>query len=200
MRKNVFICICFILFFCFLLILNYGLNLGFYKVLSYDEIEDANINKKILLAEYDDKVNNEYKNKENEFRNALQNYNTSKDEYEKLISEGQINEEMIEQYIDIYDLSEISEIIDKYAKEKNTEIDFNVFNSEINYAINSQYTICDISFKVKGEYIDITDFIYSIEDDDRLNFEINDFKLINANDTLEASFNVKNIPVLSKSI
>lgn len=200
MRKNVFIGLSLIAFLCFLLILNFGLNLGFFKILSYDEIEDANINKKILLAEYDDLVNNDYKNKENEFKQSYEDYKSSKEEFEKLVSNGQIDKNALGQYLEIYDLTEISNILDKYAKEKNTQIDFNVLNSKTNYAISSEYVICDISFKVRGEYIDITDFIYSIEDDDRLDFEISDFELTNDNDVLEASFNVRNIPIFSKSI
>ena len=200
MRKTVFICISIVLLLCFLLIVNFGLNLGFTKILSYDEIEEANINKKILLSEFDEKVNNDFKNEENEYIKIVDEYKKNKNEYEKMVESRQIDNDFIQQYLNIYNIEDVSEILDNYAKEKNVEIRYSVNNSNTFFAINSKYIMCDISFYVKGEYIDITDFIYSIEDDDRLNFEISDFELKSVNDVLEANFNVKNVPILNQGL
>lgn len=60
--------------------------------------------------------------------------------------------------------------------------------------------MCDLNFKISGEYIAITDFIYSIENDDSLNFEIKDFSLQEEDGILRASFSAKNIPLNSQSL
>ena len=48
--------------------------------------------------------------------------------------------------------------------------------------------------------MNITDYIYSLEDDDRLNFEINDFELKKNGDMLKATFKVKSVPLSSESL
>ena len=64
-----------------------------------------------------------------------------------------------------------------------------------------QHILCVIwIFKISGEYISITDFLYSIEDDDTLGFEIKDFSLNSENGVLKASFSTKNIPISSQSL
>jgi len=200
MRKTIFICIFILFFLCFLLIMNYGFKLGSIKILSYDEIDEANFKKKILANQLDEKINVEYKNKEKELYNTTKNYKDLKSEYESKVNAGIIKANSIEQSLNICDFDEINSIIQEYAKEKNIELEFDVNNSENNYAISSDYIICDFSFKIKGEYIDITDYIYSLEDDDRLNFEINNFELKKSDETLVATFKVKNIPILSSSL
>ena len=171
MKKTIFISICIILFLCFLLIINFGFKLGPIKFLSYDEIAEANINKKILLEEYDEKIDNEYKRRESELRNVSAEYKTLKNEYETRVNNGSINPSSVKQSLNIFDFNEICDIAQ-----------------------------CDISFEIKGEYIDITDYIYSLEDDDRLNFEIKDFELKKMGDVLKASFVVKSVPISSDSI
>ncbi len=200
MRKTIFISIFILVFLCFLLIMNFGFKLGPIKILSYDEIDECNFKKKILAKQLDEKINIEYKNKEKELNSITQNYKNLKSEYESKINAGIIKANAIEQSLNICDFNEINSIVQKYAKEKNIELEFDVNNSENNYEISSDYIICDFSFKIKGEYIDITDYIYSLEDDDRLNFEINNFELKKSDETLVATFNVKNIPILSSSL
>lgn len=200
MKKAIFISICIILFLCFLLIINFGFKLGPIKFLSYDEIAEANINKKILLEEYDEKIDNEYKRRESELRNVSAEYKTLKNEYETRVNNGSINPSSVKQSLNIFDFNEICDIAQEYAKEKNVEMNFNIKNSDTDVAIFPECVICDISFEIKGEYIDITDYIYSLEDDDRLNFEIKDFELKKMEDVLKASFVVKSVPISSDSI
>ena len=199
MKKTIFISVCIILFLCFLLIINFGFKLGPIKFLSYDEIEESNINKKILLEEYDEKVD-EYKNKENELKKVSSDYKTIKNEYESRVSNGIINPNSVKQSLNIYNFNEVSNIVQEFAKEKNVEMNLSLTNSDTDYAIFPEYVICDMNFEVKGEYIDITDYIYSLEDDDRLNFEINDFELKKNGDMLKATFKVKSVPLSSESL
>lgn len=61
----------------------------------------------------------------------------------------------------------------------------------------------DIYFTVTGSYVSISEFVASLENDSSLNFEIESFKLIPADgstDTLQATFNVKDITVKLNNI
>ena len=60
--------------------------------------------------------------------------------------------------------------------------------------------MCDLNFTVTGEYIDITNFIYSIENDDKLKFEISNFTMEKGGENLQATFVVKKVPVNSKTL
>lgn len=60
--------------------------------------------------------------------------------------------------------------------------------------------MCDLNFTITGEYIAITDFIYSIEGDDKLNFEISNFLLEKGGENLQATFVVKEVPINSKNL
>ena len=133
-------------------------------------------------------------------RNVSAEYKTLTNEYETRVNNGSINPSSVKQSLNIFDFNEICDIAQEYAKEKNVEMNFNIKNSDTDVAIFPEYVICDISFEIKGEYIDITDYIYSLEDDDRLNFEIKDFELKKMGDVLKASFVVKSVPISSDSI
>ena len=60
--------------------------------------------------------------------------------------------------------------------------------------------MCDLKFTVTGEYIAITDFIYSLEDDDTLGFEISEFLLEKGGENLQATFIVKEVPINNKNL
>ena len=62
------------------------------------------------------------------------------------------------------------------------------------------YIMCDLKFTVSGDYIPLTDFIYDLEDDPKLGFEISDFALSKGGDNLQATFTVKSIPVNNKNL
>lgn len=62
------------------------------------------------------------------------------------------------------------------------------------------YTMCDLKFTVSGDYIPITNFIFRLEDDNRLGFEISDFTLVKGGENLQATFTVKNVPINNENL
>ena len=200
MRKLGFIGILLIIFIVFILIVNFGFKLGPIRIMSYDEIEEANANRKILLAELNDKNTNEYKNKKIELEKAIQEYKTTKIIFDKLVPSDKLSNDGLNKYMEIYDFNSLWEIVSNYAKENSVEINFDISQSDTMLAISQDYKMCDLKFDVKGTYIDITSFIYNLEDDDSLNFEINNFELNNENDNLEATFIVKEVAINTASI
>ena len=55
--------------------------------------------------------------------------------------------------------------------------------------------MCDLKFTVSGDYIPITEFIYHLEDDNKLGFEISNFEMAKGGNNLQAAFTVKGVPI-----
>ena len=200
MRKVFFIGCLLVLCLIFFIFVLFGFKLGPIKLMSYDEIEILNINKKVLLSELESKRNTEYENKEKELKEASLKYESVKSEFDRLSNRGVIDEQMIEEYINVYDFNDIWNTTSKYAKEKNVLIDLNVTKNNGEVSISPNYNIYDLRFSLLGDYINITDFIYSIEDDDKLDFEISDFKMESGENGINTTFIVKSIPISVNSI
>ena len=60
--------------------------------------------------------------------------------------------------------------------------------------------MCDLTFNVTGDYIALTDFLFDLEGDDSLRFEINDFVMQKGGQNLQATFVVKDVPIDSKTL
>ena len=60
----------------------------------------------------------------------------------------------------------------------------------------SGYEYYNLSFSVTGQYINIANFLYDIEDDDRLAFEIRDFSMTSG----AATFTIYSVPIDSETL
>lgn len=184
---------------CFSLMIG-GLKVGDIKLVkSYNDVATVSQEKKQVVSDLKQKNSVEFVAKRNALDTAAQEYKTKKAQYDKLVSEGQIKETTVNS-MDLYDIDFLWTTIGIYASEKGVTLQFDVSKSSSVTAISPEYVMCDLNFTVTGEYIAITDFIYSIENDDKLNFEISDFTMEKGGENLQATFVVKKIPVNSKTI
>ena len=184
---------------CFSLMIG-GLKVGDIKLVkSYNDVATVSQEKKQVVSDLKQKNSVEFVAKRNALDTAAQEYKTKKEQYDKLVSEVQIKETTANS-MDLYDIDFLWTTIGIYASEKGVTLQFDVSKSSSVTAISPEYVMCDLNFTVTGEYIAITDFIYSIENDDKLNFEISDFTMEKGGENLQATFVVKKIPVNSKTI
>ena len=58
----------------------------------------------------------------------------------------------------------------------------------------------DINFTVSGTYNSVIEFVYDIEDDDRLGFEIKNFKMSKGGTGVQATFSAIGVPINSETI
>lgn len=130
-------------------------------------------------------VSEDMPNKKKILASTIEQYKATKAEYERIATEyAQLSSAQLlnsETGKDIYDVDFLWTIVGNYATEEGVNLKFDVTKnttSPISYSNDSSdYVVCDLNFTVTGSYINLTDFIYDIEDDDRLNFEINDFEM-----------------------
>lgn len=78
--------------------------------------------------------------------------------------------------------------IGNYANDNDVEIKIDVTNSQI----SGRY---DLNFTVVGKYPDVTQFIYDIENDSRLGFKIEDFKMVASESGVQGTFSCTEIKI-----
>ena len=185
---------------CFSLIMS-GLEFGDFKLVkSYDDVSKISQEKKQIVSELKQKNATEFMAKKAALNTAVQEYKTKKLQYDKLVAEGQIKETTIYNSVELYDIDFLWTTIGIYASKNNVTLQFDVSKNASATTISPEYVMCDLNFTVTGEYIDITNFIYSIENDDKLKFEISNFTMEKGGENLQATFVVKKVPVNSKTL
>lgn len=185
---------------CFSLMIG-GLKIGNLNLIkSYDDVATISLEKKQIISDLKQKNGAEFISKNTALSSAVQAYKTKKAQYEKLVSEGQIKESNVYNSMDLYDMDFLWTTIGLYATERGVTLQFDVSKSSTATAISAEYIMCDLNFTVTGEYIPITDFIYNIENDDKLNFQISDFVMEKGGENLQATFIVKEVPINSKTL
>ena len=81
--------------------------------------------------------------------------------------------------------------IGNFARDENVVIKMDLVQS------GSSSNLYTLNFTVTGEYSSITNFIYDIENDSKLGFKIDEFKMGAADaSTLSATFSCKEIPII----
>ena len=200
MRKYILAIVLVITGILFFLLMFFGLEIGNFKINSYKEIQVVSAERKKILSDLNYKNFTEFTAKKTALTSAVRAYKTQKTQYDALVEEGQIQDGAVLDSMELYDVDFLWTTIGNYATQKGVTLQFDVVQSSQVASISSEYVICDLQFTITGEYIAITDFIYSLENDDKLNFEISKFLMEKGGENLQATFVVKEIPVNSKNL
>lgn len=158
------------------------------------------------LSNYNEKNDKQFTAVKNNLIVAIKNYESTKTEYQDLVETLGLDEESGDEFIETnskaYQIDFLWAIIGNYARneaDSNLDLDLDLVFVESTSAKapdNAGYIFADLKFTVKGQYMEIADFIYDLEDDDRLAFEIRDFSMVSG----KATFTVYNVPVESSTL
>jgi len=174
-RKVLIVLLLVFMIFCCYSMITSGFELGALKINSYEEVSTKS-------SELDMKTNILNKNNTDTFEDkkktvqaVMEKYISLKNEYNSLMLTN-ANENAY-QSEEIYDVGFLWTITGAYASKENLILQLDIYKSKLNIAHDistgsMSYTICDLDFTVYGQYSSIYDFLYSIEEDDRLGFEI----------------------------
>lgn len=196
MRKYLLILILIITALVCLLLMSFGLGV----IPSFAEVEQVRFEKQQVLGELNYKNSTEFTAKKAALNSAAEEYKNKKNQYDSLVKDGKITDSDLYDSMELYDIDFLWTIIGNYATQKDVTLQFDVSKSATSAAISSQYVMCDLSFTVTGEYIALTDFVYSMENDEKLNFEISNFVLEKGGENLQATFVVKEVPINSSNL
>lgn len=144
-----------------------GIKIGKISIYSYDNIKQQSLNLDSKIEEANTQINQNYAKSISDVEKATSDLNRVKDEYESKVG---LNGELGITQIEKYKIEYLWGIIGNYAKDENITVTLDVKETSIEDTYN-------INFTLNGSYVGITDFLYDIENDDELNYRIDDFKI-----------------------
>lgn len=142
------------------------------------------MNKKIAEVDYQTAVTN--------LNTTIKSLENEKQEYEEILSLNSNSGYNILGENESYTQEFIWVRLGTYAKENNLDAKFKLEP----IGVQTNTSICNINCTLLGDYIEIIDFIYSIEDDDDLNFIVENLEMIPSDDKVQATFTTKNVLIL----
>ena len=161
------------------------------KVEGIKGLDEANkaVDKKI--SNLSNAISVTYVNSEANLKRAASTLQETKTEYENQEALSSTQNRTYVSNLEKYDIDYLWTKIGNYARDENVVIKMDLVQS------GSSSNLYTLNFTVTGEYSSITNFIYDIENDSKLGFKIDEFKMGAADaSTLSATFSCKEIPII----
>ena len=131
-----------------------------------------------------------YVNSENNLKRAANTLQDTKTEYENQAALSNTQNPSYVSQLEKYDIDYLWTKLGNYAKNENVVIKIELV------ANGASSNLYNLNFTTTGEYVNITDFIYDIENDSKLGFKIDEFKMgVSGENTLSATFSCKEVPI-----
>lgn len=163
--------------------------IGNWSITGIEQIKVASKNLDTKIADITTLSSITFPSRVSEVSSAAKNMMAAKEEYENKIAFS--SEENIQnaRQLQNFEMEYLWTIIGNYATKEGVKLQLTV-QSE------SSTTTKSLSFRVTGQYIAITDFIYDIENDDALGFVIENFAMMpDTSNYLVATFMVKDLNI-----
>ncbi len=172
-----------------------GISIGNFKVLSASQINDKNtqLTAEIEIAQQLLKKN--YPETKEKLASSISDLLSKKEEYfklAKLSSDKEITKANTEE---TYLIEFLWTRIGNHATSKGVNLTIDVKTGDAGDPMVKNLTIT-----AKGYYVGIMDFVSSLENDDKLNFKIENFKLVQEDELLTATFNVRGIRIKTENV
>lgn len=168
-----------------------GLEIGKFEIWSVKELSESSKNMDSKIEEINSLIDVQYPKKISDLKSASNSLRSAREEYlnyTNLSSDEQILRAMQEES---YSIEFLWTKIGNHATSEGVNLKFEIASSS-----TGGNNVNDINFTVEGTYIGITNFIYAIENDQELNFRIQNFKLLpNDGNILKGTFVVRNIAI-----
>lgn len=133
-------------------------------------------------------------NSESNLKRTANTLQESKTEYENQSALSNSQNPSYASQLETYDIDYLWTKLGNYAKDENVVIKIELVSG------GTSKNLYNLNFTANGGYVNITDFIYDIENDSKLGFKIDEFKMQNSGNDLVATFSCKDVPVKVGSI
>lgn len=169
-----------------------GTEIAGFTIYNYEEIKQQNDELEAKLREATKVTSIDFPETMSSLTATGKKLTTTKEKYEDKIAYSTEEEIALATQIKQYRLEFIMTTIGNYALKDGVLLDLEYQETQ------PTENIWNINFVVTGKYLPITEFIRDIENDDELNFRIEEFKLTPGKSTvdLKAEFSVKTIRLL----
>lgn len=146
-----------------------GINIGFIKIEGIKDIKSASASLDEDINKANELSNQKYPSEQEGLEEAIRKLKISKQEYENKVAYNTNETTLGAIEVKTYKIHYL------WAKLGNYKKDRNVRSLGLDLKTTQTSDIYDLQFTVVGEYSSIIEFLYDIEDDEELNFEIKDF-------------------------
>ena len=172
-----------------------GMSIVNLRISSIEEIIKENEKLDSQIKTLNDTIEKDYVLANSNLDASYKKLQTSKQKYEDTIRYSTEEEIKAANQTEKYKIGYLWTKIGLYATKHNIVIQANV-------TAGSVAGLYNISFTCKGEYINISEFIYDVENDSNLGFKIEDFSLSPSTNTniLNAYFIIRNVAIDKESL
>lgn len=171
-----------------------GITIGKINILSIEQITNKNDKLTNDIEEANSLLKKDYPGKKQELSNAITELLKQKEEYFELakvsteneISKANTEETYLREYLWVR--------VGRHATSRGVWLKL-----DINTGDAGDDNIKTLSFTAKGQYANIIQFISALEDDDKLGFKIENFKMTKSGSDIVATFKVRNIRIKAET-
>lgn len=171
-----------------------GITIGKINILSIGQVIEKNDNLTNDIEEVNSLLKKDYPQKKQQLSDAITELLKQKEEYfdlakvstENEISKANTEETYLREYLWVR--------IGRHATSRGVWLKL-----DINTGDTGDNDIKTLAFTAKGRYVSIIQFISALEDDDKLGFKIENFKMTKSGSDIVATFKVRNVRIKSET-
>ena len=177
-----------------------GLKIGKIEILGIPEMGKENDSLDEKIKEATKLASTDYQKKLNDLDKTVKEFEKTKSSYDDMISVSTDNEVQAANQYGVYEIGTLWIKLGNHAKSEGIIMDMSAkdltaIDTTASTETDKKYS-CNLYFTATGTYAGIAGFIEDIEDDSKLGFRNEDFKMLQSSDgnnTLQATFTCKDI-------
>ena len=169
------------------LLITNGLTIGNFKILSVKQIIEDNVKLTAEISETEKLIKSNYPTELEDLDTNVSSLLAAKEEYQDLADVSSKSEIDKATTVETYTVEFLWTRLGRHATAEGVHLSYTPTNNSI-------------KFTVTGDYIPILSFISAIENDSKLGFRIENFKLIPNGDNLQATFETNNINIKTEGV
>lgn len=171
-----------------------GLSFANMKILSVEEIMQANDELTDNIEQAKSLLKKDYPAKKEELATSVTDLLNKKEEYFKLAKISSDKEITKANTEETYLIEYLWTRIGNHATSKGVNL-----RIDANQGDTGEADIKNLLITAKGYYVGIMDFVSALENDDKLNFKIENFKMVQEGELLSATFTVRNVRIKTET-
>lgn len=169
------------------LVITKGLTIGNFKILSVKQIIEGNDKLTAEISETEKLIRSNYPTELETLDSNVSSLLAAKEEYQDLADISTKSEINKATTVETYTVEFLWTRLGRHATAEGVYLSYTPTNNSI-------------KFTVSGDYIPILSFVSAIENDSKLGFRIENFKLIPGGNNLQATFETRNINIKTEGV
>lgn len=169
------------------LVITKGLTIGNFKILTVKQIIEGNDKLTAEISETEKLIRSNYPTELETLDSTVSSLLAAKEEYQDLADVSTKSEINKATTVETYTVEFLWTRLGRHATAEGVYLSYTPTNNSI-------------KFTVSGDYIPILSFVSAIENDSKLGFRIENFKLIPGGNNLQATFETRNINIKTEGV